>query len=973
MISEPSQTLSSLSATDRELAEVLDRYLVSLEKNTPLDVERLIAEHPRLATDIRAFVASVDMLHGATQGINTTAKSTSTASLGNRGPRSVGDDHAETRSAEKRLGDFEIGPEIGRGGMGVVYEATQISLQRKVALKVLPFAAMWDHKQIARFQNEAQAAAQLHHPHIVPVFAVGQERGVHFYAMQLIQGRSLDAIVGELRRETASEAARGEQGMVSTIGEQSTVQSELSSERAAGQPRYCQAIARLGIQAATALHYAHECGVVHRDIKPSNLMVDARNKLWITDFGLARIQDSPGVTLTGDVVGTLRYMSPEQVTSKHALVDPRTDIYALGASLYELLTLQPAFPGEDRQAVMQAIPQVEPLAPRAINPSIPVDLETIVLQAMAKAREDRYATAEHLADDLNRFLEGKPTLARRPTLTDRATKWVWRHRAMVSLAAVFLLLLTAVSTTGAILLSREHSRKQAALANAEENLQQARQVVDRFGSRFSQELAKLPGSEPLRLAVLGDTLAYYQEFIARAAGDPKLKTELATTHFHAGTIASQLGDHAKAKQSFRQAADLFAELAATADKPTLFYQQQATALNNIALLFVAEGKLTEARDQYTAAIRLQSAQIADGKEEKIATRLLAELYTNRGLLERQSGEPAAARRSLTKAIALLEKLAAVTPEDSQTRHALAMALNNRSFVEQESDWQAAEGSCRAAVELFEQLVDENSGDQTASAAPRSDLALSYNNLAAILGHLSKDADAIAAYRQAVGIQEQLVRQAPSVVQYRSDLAITWNNLAQALARQEMTDEAARAYDQSQTMFAELVADFPQDIRYQSTLAGVLNNRGMASEVAGDLDAALTAYRQAIEHQRIAVASAPEQSQYREFLSKHYFNCGRVLRTLNRPADALALALERRALWEDQGKQLYQVALELAAIAESIDDQASGTPTQDDVVEQAVATLRQAELAGFEFPTHDLPAIIRTRYEIASKIALGVQP
>ena len=295
------------------------------------------------------------------------------------------DQQAAQRHAEKRLGDFEIGPEIGRGGMGVVYEATQISLQRKVALKVLPFAAMWDHKQIARFQNEAQAAAQLQHPNIVPVFAVGQERGVHFYAMQLIQGRSLDQILGELRREAQATRHRRRNSAWCRPWRSNRPCSRSCRRNTRPGSRGIAGRSRgLGIQAASALHYAHECGVVHRDVKPSNLLVDHRNKLWITDFGLARVQDSPGVTVTGDVVGTLRYMSPEQATGKQALVDPRTDIYSLGATLYELLTLRPAFRGDDRQAVLQAIANQEPVAPRTIDPAIPLDLETIVLQAMAK-------------------------------------------------------------------------------------------------------------------------------------------------------------------------------------------------------------------------------------------------------------------------------------------------------------------------------------------------------------------------------------------------------------------------------------------------------------------------------------------------------------------------------------------------------------------------------------------------------------
>jgi len=200
-------------------------------------------------------------------------------------------------------------------------------------------------------------------------------------------------------------------------------------------------------------------------------MLDSRAKLWITDFGLARIQNSPGVTLTGDVVGTLRYMSPEQAAGQHALVDTRTDIYGLGATLYELLTLQPAFPGEDRHTVMREIESQEPIAPRTINPEILVDLETIVLQAMAKSRDSRYTTAEKLADDLQRFLDGKPTQARRPTVIDRTAKWMRRHRSLVAVAALFLVTVALGSTSAALVISRAQQRTRHALAKAELHLE----------------------------------------------------------------------------------------------------------------------------------------------------------------------------------------------------------------------------------------------------------------------------------------------------------------------------------------------------------------------------------------------------------------------------------------------------------------------------------------------------------------------
>jgi eukaryotic-like serine/threonine-protein kinase len=177
-------------------------------------------------------------------------------------------------------------------------------------------------------------------------------------------------------------------------------------------------VARLGLEPAEALEHAHQEGIIHRDIKPANLMVDAKGHLWITDFGLARLRSDSGLTITGDLLGTLRYMSPEQALGKRVLIDGRTDIYSLGVTLYDLVTLQPAFEGRERQELLRRIAEEEPTSPREVNGSIPRALETIILKAMAKEPVGRYQTAQDLADDLRRFLEDKPIRAKRPSLAE---------------------------------------------------------------------------------------------------------------------------------------------------------------------------------------------------------------------------------------------------------------------------------------------------------------------------------------------------------------------------------------------------------------------------------------------------------------------------------------------------------------------------------------------------------------------------
>jgi serine/threonine protein kinase len=322
---------------DSLLDQLAEEFTRKVREGKPPDIEEFANRYPQLAGRIRELFPTLMLLEGL--------------AVGSQGEAEL---RPSPLSAGSTFGNYRIEREIGRGGMGIVYEAVHVLLEKRVALKILPVRNLSGAEHSERFFREARTAAGLHHTNIVPVFDVGQVAGTPYFAMQYIEGSGLDQFL-RIMQSTA---------------ERNTVDS--SGRIAAGLPAkiedYFRWVSEIGIQAAEGLAYAHERKIIHRDIKPSNLLLDKQGVLWIADFGLARKIEDPAMTQSGAMLGTPRYMSPEQAESARRPVDQRSDIYSLGATLYELLTCRPVFEGKTPQDVLSQIVTREPLAPKRLNP-----------------------------------------------------------------------------------------------------------------------------------------------------------------------------------------------------------------------------------------------------------------------------------------------------------------------------------------------------------------------------------------------------------------------------------------------------------------------------------------------------------------------------------------------------------------------------------------------------------------------------
>lgn len=664
--------------TERNPIEVLaDEFTRRCRRGETPAISEYTKKYPELADQINRLFPSIAMMEQLAVREETDRQAEQTRA-------------AFSSGLVEQVGDYRILREAGRGGMGIVYEAVQESLGRRVAVKILARQALLDEKHLRRFRREAKTAAGLHHTNIVPVFGVGEQDGYHYYVMQFIPGVGLDEVLVELaqsddsnssaserpaqlasivralqdgsfRYERASAASSDTGSSVSeppvtlvangvetetaretsrTIAE-TTVRSrsdlaaassvDTQNEAWVGRDglgtlsdEYWRAVGRIGLQVADALHYAHRQGILHRDIKPGNLLLDSSGVVWVADFGLAKALEHDDVSQTGDVVGTLRYMAPEQFAGQ---ADHLSDIYSLGLTLYETLTLRPAFEDASRSHLVPGQGgQSELVRPRKLHPGIPVDLETIVLKASSRDPRERYQSAEDMAVDLQRFLEDRPILARRATVVERLSRWCRRNPAIAGLSglALLLLLLVAASTSvGYFKTTAALTREREAREQSDATLGISLEALDKIYRRFaperlvevSQLMVESDDGEEVQLpsqavlseetaVLLQDILGFYDRFASQNSDSMVLRAEAAKANRRVGDIQQRLGAFDQAEIAYRGAIERYQEIMADPAITESYTTQLARVHNELGNVYRAWQQPDQARESFLAALAM---------------------------------------------------------------------------------------------------------------------------------------------------------------------------------------------------------------------------------------------------------------------------------------------------------------------------------------------------------------------------------
>ncbi|QEG20367.1 serine/threonine-protein kinase [Mariniblastus fucicola] len=813
--------------------------------------------------------------------------------------------------AIRQLGDYRIVREIGRGGMGIVFEAEQESLGRRVALKLLPNSAQFDERRQQRFQQEAQASAKLQHPNIVNVFGVGCQEDTSYFVMQFIDGHPLNSVLKEVSRirtggldatvalanaEVATLATNLQQNDLSddsspssfrdpteepnampesglASGDESSISASRSFATNANPKAWWRNIAQTGLQVASALEHAHEKRILHRDIKPANLMMDHSGNVWVTDFGLAKHFESNDLTRTGEVVGTLRYMSPEQLNGK---ADERSDIFGLGLTLYEMAALRPAYFASDRNDLMKQALEASPPRLRTIDRHIPRDLETIIHKCIAAEPKRRYHSASDVKDDLRRLLSGEPVLARRINFIERTAKWCRRRPVIAGLCiALALSLIAGIAgitwqwrQTESALAEAKANLTEAKLQNerADQHFREARESVDKFYTIISeQRLLQEPGLQPLRKELMQEAADYYRNFSEQYANDESLRLETGKALLRLVQIEGSYNANPVLLETCEEAIAIFLELnELDPDDPrTALELAEAYGIKTrILQRSDIEASLQSLQDSITV-LQDVSARFPDSMETRSK---LATHYQIMGLtyetLDRSTGRTDRSFKNYMQAYALRKELTLQNSENLRSALHLADTCRDLGIIYRKmQQTEKAIASYDEAVSILEPLVERHPDDRDA----RRTLGSIANSIGFFYANVNSELDldrAAELYQLSKTQYEILTRQDPLVIEYQDGLGRAMLNLGSVYQHQNKLDLALAARQKAVEVRSRISAANPTTPHLKSNCALAMNGVGSVLRELGRIDEATELHDQAFEYHLAAIEIDPRNPRYK---------------------------------------------------------------------------------------------------------------
>jgi serine/threonine-protein kinase len=748
------------------------------------------------------------------------------------------------------------------GGIGRVWLARDASLGRDVALKELRPERASNPAIWARFLREAQVTGQLEHPGIVPVYELGRrtEDQQPFYTMRFFRGRTLaEAGAGHHRRRAEGTAGPLEQRELLT--------------------------AFVGV--CNAVAYAHSRGVLHRDLKPQNVVLGDYGEVMVLDWGLAKVtgqaddqslpleppaDEDAGATVQGQVLGTPAYMAPEQAEGRLDLLGPATDVYGMGAILYEILTGAPPFVSSDTTAVLRRVVHEQPARPRAVDRGVPPALEAVCLKALAKKPGDRYASAKALADDVQRWLADEPVAAYREPLAVRAGRWARHHRTAVSVAAALLVAGAAALGVSTVLVSRQRAR-------AEANFELARAAVDDMYTQVAEKwLAQESRMEPVQRDFLIKALRFYEQFAQPAGSSREVRLEGGKAARRVGTIQTRLGDNAAADAAFHNSIDTFRALAAERPDAAVRHELQIS-LNRYAWLLWTVGR---SADDALREARELGESLAQGPSPPIEARVeLATTYSVQAIVAMAYGRFAEAGEAHAKALPLREAIAHDAPT-VENREAIGRSLYHRArFFQRTGKFGESEAEFNRAVEVGGAVV----ADAPREPRPRSELANDLIERAGLFTLFGRPKDAEADLRRGLALADALVADFPSFFDYRELQAALRRDLASLLNDRRQTDEARRAYAAAIEDGEALVKECPDYVSYRWNLCVHLSGLMTLEWSAGHMEEAEGAARRALELAEEISARVPGRLDYKALVAHRRFELADLLSNFNRKPEA----------------------------------------------------------------------------------------